>query len=153
MSLEDGPVAKTTVLFVCPDNSLLGPMAEACLNARSGGLIRAFSAGLQPAAQISKHATRLLTAHGISAKGLAPKPLDVFLMPHAEVPDRIIYLSDMKAICQPPAWKGTTSSHWWSVAESGAPKDDFSACSEYLRRICLAIDGLIDPSVPFEARA
>lgn len=141
-------MAKTTVLFACPDNALLGPMAEACLNARGGGLIRAFSAGLQPAENVSKHACRLLTAHGISAEGLMPKPLDVFLMPHAVVPDRLIYLSDMKAIHQPPAWKGTTSSHWWSVTDGGSIRDEFSACSEYLRRIWLAIDGLIDPSVP-----
>ncbi|CTQ71551.1 arsenate-mycothiol transferase ArsC [Roseibium alexandrii] len=141
---------KTTVLFVCPDNSLLGPMAEACLNARGSGLMRAFSAGLQPAAQISKNVSRLLSAHGVSAQGLSPKSIEVFLMPHAIVPDRIIYLSDVNAILQPSSWKGTTSSHWWSVTDGGALSDDFAACSAYLKRIWQAIDGLIDPSVPSE---
>jgi len=96
-------LVKTTVLFVCPDNRLLGPMAEACLNARAGGLMRAFSAGVAPAENVSRNAVRMLAEHGINAEGLSPKPVDVFLMPHAVVPDRIIYLADLAVIRHPPA--------------------------------------------------
>lgn len=142
-------MARTTVLFVCPDNSLLGPMAEACLNARGTGLMRAFSAGIKPAAHINKYAVRLLSAHGISPKDLAPKAIEVFLMPHAVVPDRIIYLTDMKPIAQPPAWKGTASSHWWTIAPGAVLSDDLVACSACMHRISHAIDGLISPPVPF----
>ena len=85
---------KTTVLFVCPDNSLLSPLAEAYLNFRAGGLMRAFSAGAAPSQSLSRHVHRLLSARGIDASGLAPKSVDIFLMPHAEIPDRVIYLAD-----------------------------------------------------------
>ncbi len=143
-------MAKPTVLFVCPDNALLGPLAEACLNARGGGLIRAFSAGFRPAPSLHKHVSRLLAEYGISSTGLSPKPIDVFLMPHAVVPDRIVYLADLMPIDQPSIWKGTTSSHWWSIAPQSALADDFSMCTIYMRRIWRAVDGLIDPSFDYD---
>ena len=65
-------MSKTTVLFVCPDNSLLSPLAEAYLNFRAGGLMRAFSAGVAPSQELSRHVRRILSARGIDAKGLAP---------------------------------------------------------------------------------
>lgn len=138
-------MSKTTVLFVCPDNSLLSPLAEAYLNARAQGLMRAFSAGLDPSQPLNRHVTRLLSSRGIPAEGLAPKPLDIFLMPHAEVPDRLIYLSDLKPIALPPQWKATTSSHWWSIAATPPFPDTFAACAAYFERIVGAIDRLMEP--------
>lgn len=138
---------KTTVLFVCPDNSLLSPLAEAYLNDRGHGLIRAFSAGIDPAADLNRHVKRLLSAVGVKARGLAPKPVDIFLMPHAEVPDRVIYLSDQTQIAYPLHWKTTTSSHWWSIAEKPPFPQSFSACSIYFDRIAVAVDELISPSI------
>lgn len=139
---------KPTVLFLCPDNSLLSPMAEAYLNVRGHGLIRAFSAGIDPAAGLNRHVKRLLSAVGISAQGLSPKPVDIFLMPHAEVPDRVIYLSDQTQIAYPAHWKATTSSHWWSVAGKPPFPQSFSACSSYFDRIAAAVDELISPPIP-----
>lgn len=136
---------KTTILFVCPDNSLLSPMAEAYLNVRAGGLLRAFSAGIEPASSLNRHAKRLLSAAGISVQGLAPKPIDIFLMPHAEVPDRVVYLCDQAQIVYPAHWNATTSSHWWSIAGKPPFPGGFSACAAYFERIAAAIDGLIEP--------
>ena len=141
---------KTTVLFVCPDNSLLSPLAEAYLNFRAGGLMRAFSAGIDPAADLSRHVKRLLSAAGISAQGLAPKPIDIFLMPHAEVPDRVIYLSDQAQITYPQHWKATTSSHWWSIAGKPPFPESFGAGATFFQRIAGAIDQLVEPSKPAE---
>lgn len=137
---------KTTVLFVCPDNSLLSPLAEAYLNARAGGLMRAFSAGIEPAGALNRHVHRLLSAAGIGTEALAPKPIDIFLMPHAEVPDRLIYLSDQPRLALPAHWKATTSSHWWSIAERPPFPASFSACASYFERITEAIDRLVDPT-------
>ncbi|MEP1932269.1 MAG: ArsR family transcriptional regulator [Roseibium sp.] len=139
-------MAKTTVLFVCADNSLLGQMAEAYLNARLGNFMRAFSAGLSPAEKINPSVDRLLRPLGIGTQGLQPKPVDVFLMPHSVIPDRIIYLSEMKPVSQPSIWKRTTSSHWWSIAPQPPFAEDLSACDLYLKRIRSCIDSLVDRS-------
>lgn len=138
-------MSKTTVLFICPDNSLLGPLAESYLNFRAGGLMRAFSAGTQPAGRLNVHVTRLLAAVGADTRGLAPKPLDVFLMPHSVVPDRMIYLADMDPVPLPQPWKVTTSSHWWSVTRDYPEKESFGESAECFRRIRHSIDQLLKP--------
>lgn len=136
-------MAKTNVLFVCPDNSLLGLLAEAWLNARARGLMRAFSAGIIPADHMNPNVPRLLSAYGVDPSGLAPKPVGVFLVPYALVPDRIIYLTKMPAVAQPTAWKGITSSHWWNVAPAPPFGGDLAAGATYLQRIQSAVTGLI----------
>ncbi len=138
-------MSKTTVLFVCPDNSLLSPLAEAYLNFRAGGLMRAFSAGVAPSQELSRHVRRILSARGIDAKGLAPKPIDIFLMPHAEIPDRVVYLADQAPVALPPQWKTTTSSHWWNIAAKPPFPDGFGACVTYFEKIAEAIDRLVEP--------
>lgn len=139
-------MTKTTVLFLCPDNTLLGPLAEAYLNFRGRGLARAFSAGTQPAFHLNRHVERLLSANGVESNGLQPKSVDVFLMPHAIVPDRVVYLAGMDPVTLPPLWKSTTSSHWWNIAEDSAETETFSACAECFQKIRTAIDVLIEPS-------
>ncbi|WP_428649397.1 low molecular weight phosphatase family protein [Roseibium sp.] len=141
----------TSVLFLCPDNSLLGPLAEAYLNARGGGLLRAFSAGLHPAQRLNRHVPRLLSALGIDSDGLAPKPVDIFLLPHAIVPDRVIYLADMAPVPQPAFWKATTSSHWWSIAGKPPIPETFGACAGYCGKVKAAIDRLVEPRHPWVA--
>lgn len=138
-------MTKTSVLFLCPDNSLLGPLAEAYLNFKASGLLRAFSAGVEPAAELNRNVHRLLSADGVDTQGLAPKPVGIFLMPHAVVPDRVIYLADMDPIEQPPFWKATTSSHWWIIAQRPPFPESFGACADYFLRIKKAIDRLIEP--------
>jgi len=108
--------------------------------------MRAFSAGIEPAAALNRHVRRLLSAAGIETDGLTPKPIDIFLMPHAEVPDRVIYLSDQPRIVQPLQWKATTSSHWWSIAEKPPFPANFSACADYFEKISHAIDQLVEPT-------
>ncbi len=139
-------VTKTTVLFLCPDNAFLGPLAEAYLNFRARGLMRAFSAGTNPAVCLNRHVNRLLSACGVDASGLAPKSVDIFLMPHAIIPDRVIYLTEMAPVTLPPLWKSTTSSHWWSIVGASAEEETFGACVESFQEIRSAIDFLIEPS-------
>ncbi|MCX2724417.1 low molecular weight phosphatase family protein [Roseibium salinum] len=138
-------MTKTSVLFLCPDNSLLGPLAEAYLNFKAGGLLRAFSAGIEPAAGLNRNVHRLLSAEGVDTVGLAPKPVGIFLMPHAVIPDRVIYLADMDPIEPPHFWKATTSSHWWSIARNPQLADTFGACADCFLRIKTAIDRLVEP--------
>lgn len=136
---------KTTVLFLCPDNALLGPLAEAYLNDRAGGLMRAFSAGVEPASRLSRHVNRLLSASEVDGQGLTPKPVEVFLMPHAVIPDRVIYLAEMAPVPLPLHWKPATSSHWWTVAGTPPLPGSFAQSAAYFGRIRHSIDRLLDP--------
>lgn len=138
-------MSRTTVLFICPDNALLGPLAEAYLNFRASGLLRAFSAGVEPASRLNAHVKRLLAAVGADTEGLAPKPVDVFLMPHSVVPDRVVYLTDMKPVHLPQPWKPTTSSHWWSVAPAYPVREGFGDSARCFGRIRHSIDRLLEP--------
>lgn len=141
---------KTTILFVCPDNALLGPLAEAYLNARSTGFVRAFSAGIRPRIRLDPLVQKLLSSRGIQAWGLEPKSLDVFLMPHAPKPDRVIYLADMEKAVLPAEWSGSVSEHAWTVAGKSLFPGSWPAATEYFRRIRQAIDTVLPQVV--EAR-
>lgn len=107
--------------------------------------MRAFSAGIEPSGSLNRHVPRLLSADGVDARGLMPKPVGIFLMPHAVVPDRVIYLADMAAIPLPALWKATTSSHWWSIARKPPFPETFTSCADYFARIKNAIDRLVEP--------
>jgi arsenate reductase (thioredoxin) len=76
--------AGTPVLFLCRDNAILSPMAEALLNHWGRGRFRALSAGWEPAAGV--HA---LTAHVLRRVQLLPsalKPRDWSELAGAEAP-------------------------------------------------------------------
>ncbi|ADZ72657.1 low molecular weight phosphatase family protein [Polymorphum gilvum] len=130
----------STVLFVCPDNALLGPLAEAYLNAVAGRRIRAFSAGPRPGSALHPHAVRLLDEHGLSTAGLAPKSWDVFLLPHAPQPDRIVALAAAVASDSQPCWRGDPARTLWDIADPQAMADVSGRPAELFRRIRLCID-------------
>jgi len=140
-------VRKTTVLFVCPDNALLGPLAEAYLNAQGAGLVRAFSAGLKPRSELHPSVAKLLSSRALSADGLEPKCLDIFLMPHAPKPDRMIYLADMEKPELPDDWQESVREHAWAVAGKPPFPASFAASVEYFRRIRQAIDDAVAPAM------
>lgn len=135
----------TTILFVCPDNTLLGPLAEAYLNGRANGLIRAFSAGDKPGFCLHSAVGKLLSAHGIPADGLAPKSLDVFLMPHAPVPDSVISLSGMSPGITRLQSGLPADFQTWEIAGAAPCPVSFAGAAECFRRIRLAIDRVLEP--------
>ncbi|NBN65675.1 low molecular weight phosphatase family protein [Microvirga tunisiensis] len=139
-----------TVLFVCPDNALLGPLAEAYLNAIGGNRIRAFSAGPAPTESLHPAALRLLSDHGLAHGGLMPKSWDIFLLPHAPQPDRVVALTTSVASAQ-PHWRGSPRQTLWEIT-SGALTASPAACAEYFRRIRQCIDRIVqDPALPGDA--
>ncbi|WP_299476444.1 hypothetical protein [uncultured Roseibium sp.] len=89
---------------------------------------------------------RLLSAHGVEARGLAPKPFGVFLLPYAIVPGRVIYLTEMEAIALPAHWKSTASRHWRSIENDVCGFHKFSRCISGFQKIRFAIDRLVEPS-------
>lgn len=125
-----------SILFVCPDNAVLGPMAEACMNAAGKGRVRAFSAGRAPAARLHPGVDRLLRREGFQTDVLAPKSWDIFALPHAPTVDMVIALSEEVDGDRQPCWTGAPRHCLWDVAEAAPcalPVD------EQFRRIRLAV--------------
>ena len=139
-------MSETTVLFVCPDNAFLSPLAEAYLNSKGKGLVRAFSAGLVPGHQLHPEVDSLLRTCDLSAEGLVPKSLDIFLMPHAPVPDRVISLMPVPRQLFHEPWRGIVPIDVWDVPSDAAAsglRDDSADCFGRIRAL---IDRALDPS-------
>ena len=105
----------TSILFVCPDNTFYSLLAEACLNAESNGMLRAFSAGHAPGSALHPAARKLLKSAQISFDTLSPKSVEFFTLPHAPVPDRVIYLAGAEVIERPDHWRKNVGYDVWSV--------------------------------------
>ncbi|WP_209015355.1 low molecular weight phosphatase family protein [Roseibium limicola] len=138
-------MSKTTVLFLCRDNALLGPLAEAYFNRQGGGLVRSFSAGVDPVDELDSNVTRLLCARGMSVDGLGPKSFEVFTMAHAPLPDRLIVLDGCFLPELPKPWQGEVPVHNWCVAAGVGYPRSYSAAAEYFRRIRNAVDRVLEP--------
>lgn len=110
----------TTVLFVCARNAGASPMAEAYLNEVGGPRLRAFSAGLDPDARVDPLAIRTLQAAGLPVDGLAPKPLEVFAMPHAPRPDVVVTLTSRAFVAPATAWWPPKRMFAWGVPDPAA---------------------------------
>lgn len=115
------------VLFVCRDNALLGPMAEACLNAAGRGRFRAFSAGREPAERLHPGVARLLAREGFDPAVFVPKSWQVFAQPHAPRVDTLIALGrdaflDVRthSFCDLP---GAPLRLTWPADGAGLPQD------------------------------
>ena len=141
-------MSKTTVLFVCSDNALLGPLAEAYFNSKGRELVRAFSAGLRAAEHVHPAVSKILSGHGIETEGLMPKSLDVFLMPLAPVPDRVISLHEMPDARLANHWGTDTALETWQIAGATPLSQTYVAATEYFQRICNQIDRALDPDLP-----
>ncbi|WP_321500077.1 low molecular weight phosphatase family protein [Breoghania sp.] len=102
----------SNVLFLCPDNAILGPMAEVCLNREARGTFRAFSASETPAGQIHPGVERHLRGRGHATALLQPKSWQLFAMPHAPVPDMIIALGVAFPQNAPDWCNGAERRHW-----------------------------------------
>ncbi|MGH7538025.1 MAG: arsenate reductase ArsC [Gemmatimonadales bacterium] len=61
------------LLFLCTGNSARSQMAEAILNHKAGGRIRAESAGSRPAPRVNPLATETLARYGIQWAGRPPR--------------------------------------------------------------------------------
>lgn len=104
-----------TVLFLCHDNAVLSPMAEAYLNAAGEGDVRAFSAGLEPAARLGEGVAGVLGENGIPVSGLQPKAWQLFALDHAPMPDMVIALTPGLHAALRDAWPRHVQRADWQV--------------------------------------
>ena len=72
-----------SVLFLCRDNAILGPMAEALLNHWGRGRFTASSAGWEPAPGVHAVAVRVLRRAQLLPVVLKPRPLSEVAGPDA----------------------------------------------------------------------
>ncbi len=132
--LDPGPPAATagggsgrrSVLYLCTGNSARSQMAEVLAQARSGGRVRAFSAGSAPK-PLHPNAVRVMAEHGIDLAGRPSKHLGVFAGKRF---DRVITLCDrVREVC--PEFPGHPGYAHWSIpdpaASGGSDQDTYPA--------------------------
>jgi len=108
------------ILFLCSGNSARSPMAEALARARSGGLVRAYSAGSHPK-PLHPNAVRVMREYyGIDLAGHTPVHLDVYA---GEPFDRIVSLCDrVREVC--PEFPGPSEAIHWSIPNPATGESD-----------------------------
>jgi protein-tyrosine-phosphatase/DNA-binding transcriptional ArsR family regulator len=117
---------RPSVLFLCTGNSARSQMAEALLEHRSRGAIRARSAGSHPRA-LHPDAVRVMAERGIDISSNATKHLDRFRRMRF---DRVITLCDkVREIC--PEFPGAAQTAHWSMpdpaSEGGTSEAGYAA--------------------------
>jgi ArsR family transcriptional regulator, arsenate/arsenite/antimonite-responsive transcriptional repressor / arsenate reductase (thioredoxin) len=111
-----------TVLFLCTGNSARSQTAEALVEARSGGRVRAFSAGSDPK-PLHPNTARVLAARGVRLAGKRPKHLSVFAGRRF---DHVITLCDrVREVC--PEFPGHPGHRHWSIPDPAARGGSYPA--------------------------
>lgn len=103
------------VLFLSRRNSARSIMAEAVLNGLKNPNFVAYSAGIEPAADIDLETLELLQQAGLSTDGLYPKHFSQFGVEGARELDFVFTLHDEQAGEPMPQWPGVpVTAHWQS---------------------------------------
>ena len=130
---------KPRVLFLCTGNSARSQMAEALLEARSGGAFEARSAGSHPKV-LHPNAVRVMAERGIDIAGRPTKHLSRFGRTRF---DRVITLCDkVKEIC--PEFPGQPTTVHWSMADPAVADGGDVASYDAFVRVADEIDQRIE---------
>ena len=105
------------VLFVCSRNAARSIMAEGFMNSMGAGRFKAWSAGSQPAAEVSPLALTTLLKWGIPNEGFRSKNWIELAGPTAPQFDFIITVCDVAAGEQCPVWPGKPMTAHWGVSD------------------------------------
>ena len=109
---DDARPGAARVLFLCTGNSARSQMAEALIKDRSGGIVKAYSAGSHPK-PLHRNAVKVMRdEYGIDLSGYASKHLEAFA---ARRFDWVISLCDrVREVC--PPFPGDPETIHWSIA-------------------------------------
>lgn len=103
------------VLFLSRRNSARSLIAEAFLNKAGRGRFRAYSAGVEPAAEPDANTLDVLRMAGFETERLRPKHYSDFAGPSAQNLDFVFTLCDVAAGEAMPEWPGQpVTAHWRS---------------------------------------
>jgi len=127
---------KVSVLFLCTGNSARSQMAEALVRARSGGTVKAFSAGSHPK-PLHRNAVRVMREeHGIDLAGHTAKHLDRFANQRF---DWVISLCDrVREVC--PEFPHQPETIHWSIPDPAAGQADDAASYPVFQQTAAELD-------------
>jgi len=118
------------ILILCTGNSCRSQMAQALVNHDLAGKVHAFSAGTNPASQVSANAIKALQLAEIATAGLMPKNVDVLLDQDL---DLVITVCDhAKEVC-PIFPRPVRSIHLPFHDPHGEPLESFIAVRDAIR--------------------
>ena len=121
--------AVRSVLFLCSGNSARSPMAEALLEKRGQGRVRAASAGSHPKTRIHRNAIRIMRdLYDIDLRGRRPRALSAVARRRF---DCVITLCDK--VREYTAEHGPATTTHWSVPDPSAAADDRASYAEFRR--------------------
>lgn len=111
-SREGVRIPPSRVLFLCTGNSARSQMAEALARARSGGAVKAFSAGSHPRPVCANAVRVMRDEQGLDLSAQESKSLDLYT---GQRFDRVITLCDrVREVC--PEFPGHPQPLHWSIA-------------------------------------
>lgn len=116
------------VLVLCTGNSARSLLAEALLNDRSGGRIRAWSAGSKPRGEPHPLALALLAERGRATAHLRSKSWTEFAASDAPRMDVVITVCDSAAGESCPLWPGAPLKAHWGIADPAAVNGSDADC-------------------------
>lgn len=126
------------ILFLCSGNAARSVLAEAILNHRAGGRMRARSAGSCPRDAVAPETAALLQGMGI---GAPPPPRDWH--DPGPAPDMIFTLCDRTADEVPPQWLGRPIHAHWALPDPLAAPDRAAALAGIATILIARIDALL----------
>jgi protein-tyrosine-phosphatase/DNA-binding transcriptional ArsR family regulator len=138
------PAAGRSVLFLCSGNSARSPMAEALLQMKGRGRIRAASAGSHPKAQMHPNAVRIMRdMYGIDLRGSRPQPLTAVARRRF---DYVITLCDK--VREYAHDHGLPTTMHWSLPDPSAAADRDRDSYPEFRRVASELDSRIEFLLP-----
>jgi arsenate reductase (thioredoxin) len=135
------------VLFLCTGNSARSILAEALLNAKAAGRLKAHSAGSHPRGEVNPLALEVLKTCEIGTAGLRSKSWDEFAVDGAPHMDVVITVCDQAAAEACPLWPGAPVKVHWGLPDpalaEGSEAERLAAFARTLTLIEKRIDLLL----------
>ena len=126
------------MLFLCTGNGARSQMAEALAQRRSGGLVRAFSAGSHPRS-LHPNTVQVMAERGIDVRGRAAKHLSAFTA------DRFAYVITLcdrvREVC--PEFPGHPRHIHWSIPDPATAGDTDEASYPAFQATAAELDARI----------
>jgi len=128
------------ILFICTHNRCRSILAEAITNAYGHGVLKAESAGSEPAGEVHPMTLEMLLASGIAVDSLYSKSWDV--MTDIE-PDVVITVCDSAGRESCPVWLGHATKIHWGLPDPSALKGEKDMKYMAFRRIMNVLESRV----------